>query len=630
MKNLFLLFVIVISCNAKAKNNNSTTVEIKKIFSTHYDQLLIELDLLKSIVQTENFQVEKVKSQFFKTRIAYKNTEALFEYFDRQFVKDHINGAPLPSLERKATSIESIIEPTGFQTLEEAIVENDREAIVHLVDRLHHHGHEFKQYIQPINLTDRMVFEAMREELVRITALGITGFDTPSSENTINENKTAWKSISELLEVYYPYIPSDTQNEYNTIFKNGNQHFENANFDNFDRFAFIANCLDPVYGKLLETQKQLYIETKDLVYDNEFSVNYLSKSIFDTDFLNYKYYSSYSNSGNEKQRQELGKILFFDPILSQNNERACASCHDPKMAFTDGAKKSMAFDGEGTVDRNAPTLINSVFNTRFFWDARASTPEEQAEHVIFSPKEFNTNYQEIADKIMSSEEYIQLFNEAYPNIKKVNKYTIVASLAAYVQSLKSFDSAFDKMMRLEKVENQAEIVAGFNLFSGKAACATCHFIPTFAGNVPPLYVDTETEVVGIPTSNIKSKAELDNDMGRYNNGRPRERAYFNKFSFKTPTLRNIAVTGPYMHNGVFETLEEVVDFYDVGGGHGWGIAPENTTLPSDSLNLSKEEKTALIVFMQSLTDFESFLEIPESLPKSSNAELNKRPIGGAY
>ena len=138
---------------------------------------------------------------------------------------------------------------------------------------------------------------------------------------------------------------------------------------------------------------------------------------------------------------------------------------------------------------------------------------------------------------------------------------------------------------------------GFNLFSGKAKCATCHFIPLFNGLVPPEFVETETEVLGVPETTDKTKPRLDPDLGKYNTSK----SVIHKHSFKTPTVRNIELTAPYMHNGVFNSLEEVLDFYNDGGGQGLKIAPENQTLPPDKLNLTKKEMQDIIAFMKSLT-----------------------------
>lgn len=139
---------------------------------------------------------------------------------------------------------------------------------------------------------------------------------------------------------------------------------------------------------------------------------------------------------------------------------------------------------------------------------------------------------------------------------------------------------------------------GFNLFAGKAKCATCHFIPLFNGLVPPEFTETETEVLGVPAKKSKKDAKLDSDPGKYNT----THSMIHKYAFKTPTLRNIELTTPYMHNGVFNTLEEVMDFYNEGGGEGLKIAPDNQTLPKDKLNLSKKEIADIIAFMKALTD----------------------------
>jgi cytochrome c peroxidase len=139
---------------------------------------------------------------------------------------------------------------------------------------------------------------------------------------------------------------------------------------------------------------------------------------------------------------------------------------------------------------------------------------------------------------------------------------------------------------------------GFNLFMGKAKCGTCHFAPLFNGLVPPEFVETESEVLGVPKSKDTLNAQLDDDPGKFNF----TQSSVHKHAFKTPTLRNIELTAPYMHNGVFSTLEEVMTFYNNGGGRGLGIGPPNQTLPVEKLKLSPREIRDIIAFMRSLTD----------------------------
>lgn len=137
-------------------------------------------------------------------------------------------------------------------------------------------------------------------------------------------------------------------------------------------------------------------------------------------------------------------------------------------------------------------------------------------------------------------------------------------------------------------------IAGFNLFTGKAKCATCHFIPLTNGTVPPSFMKSESEVLGVPDATKK----LDADLGKFE----LTKAAIHRNSFKTPTVRNIELTAPYMHNGVFKTLEEVVNFYNEGGGNGLGFNLQNQTLPEDKLKLTALEKKQLIAFMKTLTD----------------------------
>jgi cytochrome c peroxidase len=166
---------------------------------------------------------------------------------------------------------------------------------------------------------------------------------------------------------------------------------------------------------------------------------------------------------------------------------------------------------------------------------------------------------------------------------------------------------------------------------GKAACATCHFPPTYAGLVPPSFAENESEVIGVPADPKADPLQIDPDPGRYANGRPRDRAPHLQFGFKTTTVRNVALTAPYMHNGVYTNLEEVVDFYNRGGGAGMGLDIPHQTLPFDNLNLSPLEQRSLVKFMEALTDTAGLTTTPMYLPAFEHKpEWNARPIGGSY
>jgi len=296
---------------------------------------------------------------------------------------------------------------------------------------------------------------------------------------------------------------------------------------------------------------------------------------------------------------------------------SCGTCHQPDKAFTDGLQKSRSNHSEGTVLRNSPTIINSVFSSRHFYDLRSDRFENQAMDVIKNADEFRSDFDEIREKLSQSPEYQQLFNEAFEyatwSETKIDRYTITTALASFVKSLRSFNSPFDQYIRGETKEIDPQIERGFNIFMGKGACGTCHFAPTFNGLVPPDYHENETEVLGVPADTTNTK--IDPDEGRFANGRPHEAAEHYRHSFKTVTVRNVALTPPYMHNGVYETLEQVVDFYNNGGGAGMGLEVEYQTLAPDSLGLDVDEQQALVKFMEALTDasFEEY--VPEQLPE---------------
>ena len=375
---------------------------------------------------------------------------------------------------------------------------------------------------------------------------------------------------------------------------------------------------------------ETYYETAPLTFKH--SVNYLAGNLFDESLLNPYYYLKIRKIDDNKALVDLGRTLFFDPVLSGSNERSCASCHQPDKGFTDGNKKSIAMDFKGTVDRNAPTLINAVYADKYFYDLRVGEMENQIEHVIFDKREFHTSYLQMFEKLEQSEEYVTWFKSVFPGWEHepINKNTFSAAITAYLKSLSGFNSPFDQYVRGETDELPEAVINGFNLFMGKAGCGTCHFAPTFSGLVPPLYHESESEVLGVTLHNLDSIPVIDPDVGRYK-GNLKEHANIYKHSFKTTTVRNVSLTAPYMHNGVFETLEEVVEFYNRGGGQGLGLDVEFQTLPPDPLELTDLEKQYLVKFMEVLVDTAAMTTQPVRLPVFENQpELNQRIIGGIY
>lgn len=624
--------------------------EALQIVTARYvqDVTAFQESIEKTKTAVESGSDEDIRTAVAAMRIAFKRTEFLMNFSDPEFTDDFINGAPLPSLERNTGDV-TILEPEGLQVIDETAFapegDNiDRDKMRELLQLLAKRMDLFRSARLQHLLTDQNIFEAVRLNLIRVFSLGLTGFDTPGSLNAIPEAHASFEAMEFAMRAYYdrlnelePNYGNDIDHEHvrdiSDCFINALISLEQASdFNSFDRLAFLRESVNPLFSLTLRAHLALDIPTFGEDAQRRTPINYMADNLFSPELLNAHYYTRSSPEEAGDDVVALGKLLFFDPILSVNNQRACASCHKPEKAFTDGLPKSVALDFAGTLERNAPTLVNAVFSDRFFYDLRASKLNDQIEHVVTNEREFHSTFIEIADKLNKSDEYRELFRRAYPQLgdRPIVAHSIAGSVAAYVRSLVAMNSEFDRYARREVDRIDPAVQRGFNVFMGKAACGTCHFAPNFNGLVPPYFVETETEVLGVPATPDTLNPTLDSDLGRWG-GRLLERAPFYKHSFKTVTLRNVELTAPYMHNGVYRTLEEVVDFYNRGGGVGLGLDVEHQTLAPDRLDLTDQERADLVAFMHALTDTSGVSSRPTRLPQiDGQAELNKRRIGGEY
>ena len=318
--------------------------------------------------------------------------------------------------------------------------------------------------------------------------------------------------------------------------------------------------------------------------------------------------------------------MFYDPILSGNNKRSCASCHKPDEYFTDSSlQTAMQFDNVNHVARNTPSLINAIYNHLLMFDGKHISLQNQMKDVITNPTELNSNEKELLEKVLSCKEYKDAFKSFLkytPEEKNVSIDHIISAISFYYGSFSNYDADFDEAINNNKNINE-ECVKGFNLFMSKAQCATCHFVPNFNGVKPP-FISSEFEVLGV--SGDTGFTKLDTDSGRFKINEAGETLN----AFRTGSLRNIMHTAPYMHNGVFKTINQVIDFYNDGGGIGKKLTVPNQTLSADSLKLNETEKQQLIAFLLSLNEHIVFEKPPMLLPVSSIRELNKRKSGGEY
>ncbi|KOS06747.1 cytochrome C peroxidase [Flavobacterium akiainvivens] len=590
--------LIFIGLYSFSPDKNYTAISIIQQYALDFKNATETLDQTAVAFEKGTITVDSLQHVMGDTRLKYKKIEFYLAYHYPEYIKESINGAPLMQIEKEGTQ-PKVIPPVGLQVLDETVFSDNpaeqKNEISALAKRLRNNYLVLYTGLSANAIATSGNISAMRLQLVRIFSLGVTGFDTPGSLNGLEEAKASLEGMRTFFAS--EYTSSAHFNTNISLLDFGIDYLGTKNsFDDFDRLEFFKKCIDPLYKNL-----GLVENVPDENLAGTSSWNPKSQSIFGTDFLDPYFYSQLKPGEDSAELRNLGKSLFYDPLLSTGSTMSCATCHDPKKGFADGLPKSASSVQGKTVLRNAPTLLNAVYADRYFYDLRAFTLEQQAEHVIFNPEEFNTAYSSILKKLEDSPQYKQQFKKVFGK-KGLTRENFSKALASYVLSLQSFNSPFDKYIRGESTDLPKEVKDGFNLFAGKAACATCHFMPTFAGLVPPFYNENESEILGVLANPRDPKSRLDEDKGRMNNDVRAEWAWIYERSVKTTTVRNAGLTAPYFHNGAYTTLEEVIDFYNQGGGQGMGHTVTNQTLPPDALNLTDYEKKALIAFINALTD----------------------------
>lgn len=527
--------------------------------------------------------VDSLRPQFLRTRLLYKKIEWATEYFMGNTTR-LVNGPPLPEVEPEENKI---TEPEGLQVMEamlhpapDSVDYAEWQRQVRLL--LSHCGH-YATYWGDLTVDSSQIFDAVRLQLFRTAALGVTGFDASLAQSSLPEAATGVEAVHEVL------IQFDGADRLSPLFQKATAFLRSSDgFNSFDRLAYLKEYSEPLTKAVVGLQKDLAVP---FVQDHRL-LRPSAASLFESGAFNANAYTQDSTYWSTPAKVALGKALFYDNVLSQNNTRSCATCHQPAKAFTDGLATSAGIN-HAAVNRNAPTLLNAALQPSQFYDMRTTNLENQSRDVIRNKAEMHGDLTGALKEIVAKPAYAALLKEAFPAAVHTEGH-LQNAIASYVRSLALLNSRFDNYMRGTASLTDDE-KAGFNLFAGKAKCATCHFIPLFNGTVPPGFAEMESEVIGVPGRDGKG---LDSDAGR---GGLYNLAPF-QHAFKTTTVRNAARTAPYMHNGAFNTLEEVVEFYEKGGGAGLGFTMPNQTLPAEPLHLTAAEKKQIIAFMQSLTD----------------------------
>jgi cytochrome c peroxidase len=398
-------------------------------------------------------------------------------------------------------------------------------------------------------------------------------------------------------------------------------------YSSFDHFTFIKEYINPLYVLNQKMIKDYTVVSRSMI---DYSLNKNANSIFSKSLYNGQntkgLFIRVNDANLLNEIKAVGKKLFYDPILSGNNKRSCASCHRSGEYFTDTtAISSLQFDNKQLLPRNTPSLVNVEYNHLLMMDGKHITLNHQGKDVIINPIELGASVDDVLKKVLSCSEYkiaFKKFLKFTPQEKEITIEHITSALSIYYSTFSNYYSPFDNAMN-KTVGIEKSVKEGFNLFMSKAQCATCHFVPQFNGVKPP-YIGSEFEVLGVPFDTNFTR--ISDDKGRYLVNPAEETLN----AFRTGTIRNADKTKPYMHNGVFNSLLEVINFYDAGGGLGRGLDVKNQTLSSDSLHLSNAEKVKLIDFIKSVTEEIPVESIPDHLPVSNIKVLNNRKVGGEY
>jgi cytochrome c peroxidase len=575
---LCVISVFGITNCTKPSQKPKNDTEIQSISKAVFLEQILDFEASLKILKASNHQAE-AQELYPEVFQSFKRFGFLLEYFDASLY-NIFNGAPIAK-EDAGNPYPNVIPPKGLQVIAE-IVYNDSFDLDELKTQINWLIYQLKfvrEIAESIDFNAQMIYQAIEQHTIRFETLSMSGFDNATLQNE-------FQYLANELDALNHYLSLVAEKHYRLEIK----------YDS----TLVTNKLQFLKEKWYPFKRQLSERT---AYEPTISpIRYQYSNIYDAQFLNASFFSKNGMvETTSEDKLKLGKMLFNDPLLSNKTVSfSCATCHLPERFFMDGLPLGKSNFAGLELMRNTPTLIHAAYQSKLMYDGRANSLEEQMLHVFRNDKEFKTNLTEMITAIEGQETYQQSFKGIYPEMtpNAINLYSITDAMATYVRSLDGHQSAFDQYMSGEIDFLDTDALKGFNLFMGKAKCGTCHFAPTFSGLLPLLFVDSEFENLGVPGNIENGTWTKDFDLGRY-------QFYANdkfKHFFKTSTIRNVEHTAPYMHNGVFKTLEEVMAFYNEGGGVGHGLDYPNQTLSADVLGLTEVEMQQIIAFMKSLTD----------------------------
>ena len=587
----------------------TTVPAAQRVFESQLDTLLASFDALAH--QVKLGQSPGAQQAFRRARTAYKRAEGMLGYYAPDAIT--VLEGPLEAAGEDDILPRPYNTPGAFPMIETLLfpelVDSVRATALARIHAIRERVAVIRSTTDVLDVQDVAIFDAARAELARVSTLDLAGFDSDRQDDALLDAAAALDGVRATLvapdEPESAIVAGTRQRADSALRLAAGYLREHPVFEQMDRFMFLARYSLPASHAVAALRAARGIaNTRGIHLWREGAA-----SVYDSDaFDPLAYAAPYARlPGTGERVIALGARLFADPRLSGPATRSCATCHLPGRAFTDGLPKRAslvaaggAAPGGGPPARHTPTLINAALQPMLFDDERARTPELQIAQVLSNAEEMGSSVDTAVRRVAADSGYRAAFANAFGGTADhaVTGIALRVALASYVRSLTALNSPFDRAVRGDSAAIGAAARRGFTVFMGKARCGTCHFAPLFNGTEPPSYVTTDPEIIGVPERPALEHAQLDPDVGREGI----DRVPSHRFAFKVPTVRNAAVTGPYMHNGAYRTLEEVVAFYNAGGGAGVGIDLPYQTLFDHPLELTQGEQADLIAFMQSLTD----------------------------
>jgi cytochrome c peroxidase len=555
-RNRAWLLAPLLVCGARSAGDPRVDLDAARVvYGAALDSLRLSLTRLSSATDSV-----AVRSAFTSARLAYKRVEWWVAYTDPSVAaalnaqdteggEDDADDAADSAEVKAAGAVFDV--PIGFQAVELRVypavlpgATTPVSAMLAAVDQL-------RVSTFGTAWSRDAILEAARQELARVEAVGLANGDSRLAHAGLHESAAALDGLRRVVTLLgAPSLDS--------ALGSASMVLASANDTTFDRLRFLSHQGAAIARALRPASRESFWRTA---------------SLFDSGAFDPWAFAQADAPNPDASEIALGRTLFADPRLGGRSGRSCSSCHLPSHAFTDGQAVHPT--------RNTPTLLNAALEHDLFMDLRAPTLEAQVADVVANPRE------------MSGEPLDSVAGRVHLPPKRIQQ-----ALAAYVRTLVRLDSRFDRAARGDSTALSMTERRGFTVFMSKAQCGFCHIPPLFNGMLPPEFNRSEVEVLGVPRQADTVHAVPDADLGRYaitHDGR-------DLHSFRTPSLRNVAVTAPYMHNGVYRTLDEVIDFYNRGGGEGIGARLPNQTLSVRPLHLTVSERRELIAFLGALTD----------------------------